>query len=170
MGRITWKTLTVGILLLGCVTVFGFSGLFQRQLDQLESLATNVGSQREDLLSSISYPNAHLLKEEELSATVTEYYFEAEDEPEVVMHYLFDRLQEQGWLFNVWNEEGISFSYDRTVCEQQIVKLECYDFPASGIYVSAQRERGDSTTTIYFRFESIHLFEGPMYHRVWSVQ
>lgn len=170
MGRITWKALAFGVLLLSCATIFGFLWLVQRQHAQLESLAANPELSQEDLLSSISYPNSHFLKEETPSFNITEYYFETEDDPETVMFYLFDRLQEQGWLFSGWYEEGISFSYDQMLCEQQIAKLECYDFPSSGIHVSAYRERGDNITTIYLRFESVQMFEGPMYSRAWSIQ
>lgn len=159
MGRITWKALAFGLLLFGCATIFGFSWLFQRQQAQLESLAANPKLSQEDLLSSISYPNSHFLKEESSSFNITEYYFETEDDPETVMLYLFDHLQQQGWLFNNWLEDGISFSYNQTLCEQQITKLECYDFPSSGIYVSAHRERGASTTGIYFRLESLKLVD-----------
>lgn len=155
MGRLRWKALAIGVLLLGCATIFGFSQLFQQQSEDLESLLVNPAFQRDDLLNSILYPNSHLLKQEELSPTITEYYFESEDSPELVMAYLFDRLQAQGWLYSGWFEDGMSFNHDRADCKQQMAELHCYTSPSSGIHVSAQRERGASTTGIYFRIESV---------------
>jgi hypothetical protein len=175
MDNFKWKSLAIGVLLLACATIFGFSQLFQGQYAQMEALVTTPDLQQEDLLNPILYPNARLVKQTDSSDSLSDYYFETEDSPEAVMSYLFDQLQAQGWKYinsengnttNILREEDLNFSYERTICQQD----SCYVLSAYRISLSASPASRSGITSIAYRFSRVTYIEDVLYDREWSLQ